>query len=217
VTDPRFALQAKLAGRVRVQPLDPSVRLVAGADCCYARGTRACVAAVAVWDLRRAQEVETRTLLAEAAFPYVPGLFAFREAPPILKALSLLARKPEVLICDGHGAAHPRRFGLACHVGVLAGLPTIGCARGLLCGSFAEPGPSRGSRSPLVDRGETIGSALRTQNGVRPVFVSVGHLADLPSSERLVLSCAPRWRLPEPLRLAHRAAAEGLRAALGAR
>jgi deoxyribonuclease V len=190
---------------------DSAIRYVAGADCSYSRHGSACAAAVVVWDLQSSAAVETATSLSEARFPYVPGLLALREAPAILKALDLLARKPQVLICDGHGIAHPRRYGLAAHVGVLAGLPTVGCAKRRLCGTFTEPERNRGSSSPLVDSGEIIGVALRTQAGVRPVFVSVGHRIDLASAERLILACTPRYRLPEPLRLAHRLAGEALR------
>ena len=163
------------------------------------------------WDPRSAAVVETKTLLSEAGFPYIPGLLAFREAPAILKVLGRLSGKPQVLICDGHGIAHPRRFGLASHVGLLASLPTIGCGKSRLCGSYAEPASSRGSSSPLIDRGQTIGAVLRTRAGVRPLFVSVGHLIDLPAAVRVILDCTRGYRLPEPLRLAHQQATEALR------
>lgn len=203
-------IQERLAARVRQCPLDPDVRLVGGADCSYSRRGTLCAAAIVVWELRRGAVVESKALLSEARFPYMPGLLAFREAAAILKVLGGLTGKPQVLICDGHGIAHPRRFGLASHVGVMSGLPSIGCAKSRLCGSHLEPAGSRGSSSPLVDRGETIGAVLRTRTGVRPVFVSVGHLIDLPASVRIILDCTPRFRLPEPLRLAHREAAEAL-------
>jgi deoxyribonuclease V len=186
------------------------IRLIAGADCCYARIGRVCAAAVVVWDVEAQEVVQTATALSEARFPYVPGLLALREAPGIVGALAHLRAEPQVLICDGHGVAHPRRFGLACHVGVLSGLPTIGCAKRRLCGTFREPGNARGSRSPLTDGGEIIGTVLRTQTGVRPLFVSVGHLIELSEAEQVILACTVRFRLPEPLRLAHRQAAECL-------
>jgi deoxyribonuclease V len=203
-------IQEQLASRVRQSPLEAAVRLVAGADCSYSRVGTLCAAAVVVWDLRSAAVVETEILLSEARFPYVPGLLAFREAPAILKTLGRLSCKPQVLICDGHGIAHPRRFGLASHVGVLADLPTIGCAKSRLCGSYAEPASGRGSSSSLIDCGQTLGAVLRTRTGVRPVFVSVGHLIDLPAAVRVLLDCARGYRLPEPLRLAHLEAAAAL-------
>jgi deoxyribonuclease V len=202
--------QGRLAGLVRECPLERDVRLVAGVDCGYSRQGAQCAAAVVVWDLRTAAVVETRVLLWQADVPYVPGLLALREAPAVLKVLGQLARKPQVLLCDGHGIAHPRRFGLASHVGVLANLPTIGCAKSRLCGSYVEPGDARGASSPLVDRGQIVGAVLRTRTDVRPVFVSVGHLIDLPAAVRIVLACTPRYRLPEPLRLAHLEAAKAL-------
>ena len=169
-----------------------------------------CAAAVVVWDMESREEVETVTARSEIRFPYVPGLLAFREAPTVLMAFERLDNRPQLLICDGHGIAHPRRFGLASHVGVLAGVPTIGCARRRLCGTFTGPEDSRGSSSPLVDRGEIIGTVLRTRTGVKPVFVSVGHLIDLSTAERIALDCTPRYRLPEALRLAHRRATDAL-------
>jgi deoxyribonuclease V len=207
-------VQAQLAPQVRRRPLGGKVRLVAGADCCYAERAGVCASAVVVWDLEREAIVETRGCLSGLLFPYVPGLLAFREAPPILRALHSLCVRPDLLICDGQGAAHPRRFGLACHVGVLAQLPTVGCGKTRLCGTYVEPGESRGSRSPLTDGGEIIGTVLRTRSRVRPVFVSVGHLIDLPGAERVILGCARRYRLPEPLRLAHQAAEKALRRTL---
>ena len=204
-------IQRQLAPLVRRQPPAAEIRLVAGADCRYTRNGAMCAAAVVLWDLDSGTTAEVQTSLAEVRFPYVPGLFAFREAPAILRVLDLLATRPQLLICDGHGVAHPRRFGLACHLGVLTGIPTIGCGKRRLCGTFVEPGITRGSNSPLRDRGATIGTVLRTQAGVRPVFVSVGHRIDLATAERVILICTPRYRLPEPLRLAHRAAGEALR------
>ena len=208
-------IQQEMALRVIHQWSDAPAHLVAAADCAYSGANSLCVAAVAVWDLQSRKEVETVTACSEFRFPYIPGLFAFREAPAVLTALERLGSRPQLLICDGHGIAHPRRFGLASHVGVLAGMPTIGCAKRLLCGTFVDPDINRGSSSPLIDHGEVIGTALRTRDGVKPVFVSVGHLIDLPTAEQIVLVCTPRFRLPEPLRLAHRCAAEALKREAG--
>lgn len=208
-------IQRQLAARVVRQWSGSSVRLVAGADCAYSEGDSLCAAAVVVWDLEAQEELETTIVCSEIRFPYVPGLFAFREAPAVLKALERLETRPQLLICDGHGIAHPRRFGLASHVGVLAEIPTIGCAKSRLCGTFADPGVNRGSSSSIIDRGETVGTVLRTRSGVKPVFVSIGHRIDLATAEWIILSCTTCYRLPEPLRLAHRAATESLQQQIG--
>lgn len=167
-------------------------------------GPPLCLAAAVLWDLGERKVLEERTALRELTFPYIPGLLSFREAPALLAALELLDGEPDALLCDGQGRAHPRRFGLACHVGWLADLPAVGCAKSRLAGRYAEPGRPRGSRSPLTDRGERIGTVLRTREGVRPLFVSVGHRIDLDTAERLVLDCCLSHRLPEPIRLADR-------------
>ena len=123
-------------------------------------------------------------------------------------ALSELETPCDALLCDGHGLAHPRRFGLACHLGVLTGIPAVGCAKSVLVGEAGEVSPSRGSKAPLEHRGERVGTALRTRDGVRPVFVSVGHRVDLEAAERLILDCAIGFRLPEPVRRADRLVSE---------
>jgi len=208
-------IQQQLATRVVRQWSGSPVHLVAGADCAYSRDDTLCAAAAVLWDLQSREEVETVTVRSEIRFPYVPGLLAFREAPAVLRALERLNTRPQLLICDGHGIAHPRRFGLASHVGVLTGIPTIGCAKRRLCGTFVEQNKIRGSSSPLIDHGEIIGMVIYTRSGVKPVFVSIGHRIDLPAAERFVLACTPRYRLPEPLRLAHRRAAAALKHELG--
>ena len=195
-------MQRRLAERVRVTPLRGAPRLVAGLDAAFA-GER-CIAAVVVWDLREQRVVEERVVMRPLRFPYVPGLLSFREAPALLAALRGLRTEPDVLVCDGHGLAHPRRFGIACHIGVLTGLPTVGCAKSRLVGAYADPARRRGARSPLVDGGEVIGSVLRTRPDSKPLFVSVGHRVDLRSSVRLVLACARDHRLAEPVHLADR-------------
>ncbi len=143
-------------------------------------------------------------------FPYVPGLLSFREGPVILAALAKLDRLPDLLIFDGHGIAHPRRLGIASHIGVLVDMPAIGCAKSILCGQHADLPPGRGSTAPLLDRGETIGAAVRTRTGVRPVYVSIGHRIDLPTSVTFVLNACKGYRLPETTRWAHRIAGGAL-------
>ncbi len=139
-------------------------------------------------------------------FPYIPGLLAFREAPAVLAALETLKTEPDLFIFDAQGLAHPRRMGLATHLGVIINRPSIGCAKSRLCGSHHEPGPERGSLAHLYDGDEIIGAVLRTQTGVTPLYVSIGHKVDLPTAIEYVLSCCTNYRLPETTRYAHRVA-----------
>lgn len=191
-------------------------RTATGLDVAYATGTdtdtgsNTVVAAAVTVDLATGAEVGAATAVGEATFPYQTGLFAFRELPTLLLALGRLAEPPELLVADGHGVAHPRRFGLASHLGVVTGLPAIGVAKTPL-GRFDPPGPGRGATSPLVLDGEEVGVALRTRAGVKPVFVSVGHRIDLASACRYVLALANCFRLPETTRLADRRCREVLR------
>lgn len=177
-----------------------AVRTVAGLDVAYADDRLA--AAAVVLDAESLDVIEEATVLDRPGFPYVPGLFAFRELPALVGALRRLSVTPDLLVCDGHGLAHPKRFGLACHLGVLTGLPSIGVGKTRLVGSCDEPGGDRGSWSAVSDQGQVVGRALRTQTGVRPVFVSVGHRADLDTACALTLGLAPRHRLPETTRRA---------------
>lgn len=181
--------------------------LVAGSDCAISRDERSCVAAVVTYSLSQREVVEQQVAWSPLRFPYIPGLLSFREAPAVLAALRKLHGVPDVLLCDAHGLAHPRRFGLASHVGVITGLPTVGCAKTRLVGRHEEPGMRRGCRRALIHRGQRVGTVLRTRDGVKPLFVSVGHGIDLPSAERVVLACSKRYRLPEPQRFAHQLAA----------
>ena len=204
-----MAVQRRLASRVVERtPEDRPLRWVAGLDAAFADEGRICVGAVVVWDRELQQVVETQVARRQVRFPYIPGLLSFREAPALLAALRRLKCRPDVLMCDGQGRAHPRRFGIACHLGVLCELPALGCAKSRLVGRHQEPGVSRGSSAILVDGGEVVGEVLRTRDGVRPVYVSVGHRLDLGTARELVLACAIRFRLPEPTRLADRVVAE---------
>ncbi len=204
-------LQRKLAGRVREKPLGKLPRIVAGVDCGYSKATDTLYAAVVLCRLpagrlRKPDDVEVieeRVHAARPPMPYVPGLLSFREAPAVLACFGKLSRRPEAVIADGQGRAHMRRLGLASHLGLFLGVPTAGCAKSVLVGDFHEPAKARGSRAQMRHGGEIVGLALRTRDGVKPVYVSVGHLVDLAGAARLVLACGAGCRLPEPTRLAH--------------
>lgn len=197
------ALQRRLAGRVQCGPALDDVDLVAGADISYSRSSKVIYAGVVVIRLGDLAVVERRGLVGEATFPYVPGLLSFREAPPLLELFAKLQTEPDAVMIDGQGYAHPRRFGVASHLGVWLNRPTVGCAKSLLVGEYRQPAARIGSRTTLRDRGEVIGAVLRTKTGVRPLFISVGHKIDLPSAVRLVRRACRGYRLPEPTRQAH--------------
>ncbi|RJR31937.1 MAG: endonuclease V [Candidatus Latescibacterota bacterium] len=201
-----IALQRRLARLVRRRWDGRRIRHVAGADVHFpARGVSR--AAVTVLSYPGLELVEQAVFEGPCAFPYIPGLLSFREIPAILEAWRRLEGTPDVVLFDGQGVAHPRGLGLASHAGLVLGVPSVGCAKSPLFGSFEEPGRLRGARSPIRDAaGKTIGAVLRTRNGTRPIFVSVGHLMSLERAVEIVLSCAPRFRIPEPLRAAHRLA-----------
>ena len=198
-------LQRELADRVRVEPLSENIRLVAGVDATASSDGRWLLAGVAVWDLLRTELLETRLARRPAHFPYVPGLLSFREVPAVLAAVRRLRVTPDVFLFDGQGQAHPRRFGLASHAGVLMDVPSIGCAKSRLYGRHQDPATRRGSRRPLIDPsdGQTIGAVVRTRDRVKCVYVSIGHRTTLADAVHLVLGCHGGYRIPQPLRLAH--------------
>ncbi len=201
-----IALQRKLREQVIVVDQLGTVRTVAGLDVGpEGEGSvmRAAVAVLSFPDLKTADQVVARR---PASFPYIPGLLSFREIPALLDALARLGALPDLLLCDGQGLAHPRRFGLACHLGVLTGIPSIGVAKSVLVGEHGPLPHARGSWRPLVHKGEVVGVALRTRAGVAPVYVSIGHKLSLATAIDYVLACAPRYRLPETTRAAHRLA-----------
>lgn len=181
---------------------------VAGLDVHY-HGSDEVTAAVVVLAADTLEVVEQVVVHGRAAFPYVPGLFAFREVPALVEALERLAVPPDLLVCDGYGLAHPRRFGLACHLGVLTGVPALGVGKTRFTGENDLPDAPKGSWSPITMDGETVGRALRTQDGVKPVYVSPGHLISLDTACDQVLRLTPRYRLPEPIRLADHLARHG--------
>lgn len=200
---PRRAVvvQRQLSSQVRLTRQPPPRRVV-GLDCAFA-GTDVLAVAV-VWDVLQGRVVETRGARQACDFPYVPGLLSFREVPVLLKVLRRVVTDYQAVMCDGQGIAHPRRFGLASHLGVILQMPTLGCAKSRLVGSHSEVGHARGDRTPLLDHGERIGTVLRTRDGVRAVYVSPGHLCSHANSVDWVLRCGAGYRIPEPTRLADR-------------
>jgi deoxyribonuclease V len=197
------ALQRELACQVDSQTPLSRCELIAGADVSYGRFSKRFFAGVVVLRMDDLSVVERQGAVLESPFPYVPGLLSFREAPALLEAFAKVKSEPDVVMIDGHGFSHPRRFGLACHVGWCLDRPCLGFAKTLFIGEFKEPGKKAGSMRPLVDKGEVIGQVVRTQTGVKPVFVSVGHKIDLASAVRVVLQTCRGYRLPEPNRQAH--------------
>ncbi len=197
--------QERLARRVSLADRPGEVGLVAGVDVHYRAG-RARAAAVLL-SFPALEPLATATALLDIPFPYVSGYLSFREAPAALAALAGLPRRPHLLLADGQGLAHPRGLGLACHLGVLSGLMTIGVAKSRLVGDYQPPGQARGDWSPLLFRDRLVGAVLRTRPGVKPLFVSPGHRVSLPTAIELTLACTGAFRQPEPLRAAHRLAA----------
>lgn len=184
---------------------------MAGLDAAFSTDGRHCIAGVVLWDSNDHKVVEEHVALRPLVFPYIPGLLSFREVPALLAALRKLRRPPDLLMCDGQGFAHPRRFGIACHVGVICDLPSIGCAKSRLVGTHEEVPSKRGSHVPLLDRDELVGEVVRTQAGINPLFVSIGHQVSLTQARKFVMDCATRFRLPEPTRLADRLVARAKR------
>ena len=186
--------------RVETRDRFGPIQYVAGADMAFDPDSDVAFAGVIVYRLPEFIEVERRMARRKLRFPYVPGLLSFREGPVLLAAFARLQTRPDVVLVDGHGLAHPRRFGIACHLGLLLDTPTIGCGKSILVGEAADPGARRGSTSPLIDRGEQVGVALRTRDNVRPIYVTVGHRVSLDSAVRIVTQCTDGFRIPKPTR-----------------
>lgn len=197
-----ISLQRELAARVEISRLDKKIRYIGGIDCAPSVDKASYYAAALIWDLELRQLREYHIARAPLTFPYVPGLLSFREIPAILQAVKKLEQEPDIFIVDGHGIAHPRKIGIASHLGVILDKPTFGCGKSLLFGKYDEPGLVRGETSPLRAKGQIIGSVIRTRTNVKPVIVSVGHKVDLDSITKLTLECSGRFRLPEPTHLA---------------
>lgn len=196
--------QRALAARVETADrFQQPVRLIGGADVAYDDTHGLAAGVIAVLDADTHAVVEIAKATVHSTFPYVPGLFSFREIPPLIAAWRKLQHAPDVVICDGHGLVHPRRFGMACHLGVALDVPAIGCAKRPFIGKTHEPGPRRGDHAPIEDDGHILGAALRTQAGIKPVYVSTGHRVSLASAIDIVLAAAPNYRQPETTRIAN--------------
>jgi deoxyribonuclease V len=206
------ALQKSMKDRVQIQPLDREIRTVAGTDISFDRGSETVYAGIVVVSLPDLEVVERSVVRSLCRFPYIPGLLSFREIPSLLEAWSRLKTEPDAVMVDGHGYAHPRRIGIASHLGLCVDRPTLGCAKSILVGDFEEPGNAVGDWSPLVHRKEIVGAALRTRVNVKPVFISVGNKIDLEDAIRLAVRCLGSTRIPEPIRLTHLAVNDARRA-----
>ena len=204
-------IQTELAGEVSRIGDIPDPRFIAGVDISVNRWTKTGTGAVVVLSYPAMEIEEIKVVTDSINFPYVPGLLSFREMPLLLQAFEQISQAPDLVLVDGQGIAHPRRIGLASHLGLWLGLPTIGCAKSRLCGEHEIPPLEAGSSVELADNGEVIGAVLRTKAGVKPLYISIGHMIDLPSAVHFVLGCCRGYRLPEPTRLAHLAAGGNLK------
>lgn len=200
------AIQLDLARRVSLEDSVTRPHHVAGVDVGFEDNNRITRAAIAVLQYPELTLADSVIARCKTTFPYVPGYLSFRELPAVLKALDSLQIIPDLFLCDGQGIAHPRRFGIACHLGVLTGIPSIGVGKSRLTGRYQEPGQDKGDYSPLTDKDETIGVVLRTRDRVKPLYISPGHRISLKGAMDWVLRCTTRYRLPETTRYAHRLA-----------
>ena len=198
-----IAIQKALASQVRIEPLPSGLKILGAADISYSKHTDLLTAVILTFRLPGLDLLESVHHVCRATFPYVPGLLSFREVPPLLEAYRKIGQKPDVLLCDGQGIAHPRKLGFAAHLGLHLGIPTVGCAKSRLCGEHDSLTLKKGSSKPLMLNGEQIGLVFCSRDGVKPIYISPGHLCDIPSSKRLISRCLRRYRIPEPLRLAH--------------
>src|SRR5699024_3504347 len=198
-----MARQRELAGQVIARDdLRLPLRLVAGVDAGFPDDGRTTRAAAVLMRYPELELVDAVVFEQPTELPYIPGLLSFRELPAVLGALERLSGAPDLVLCDGQGRAHPRRFGIACHLGVTGGVAACGVGKSRLCGRHEEPGPDKGSAVDLVDQGEVIGRVVRSRDRVRPLYLSVGHRVSLDTAVELVLACTPRYRLPEPIKRA---------------
>ncbi|MGF1488076.1 MAG: deoxyribonuclease V [Prochloraceae cyanobacterium] len=201
-------IQEKLRSQVIREDRIDRVKYVAGVDVGFRENYTIAVGAIAVLDFTNLKTVEKATASRPTTFPYIPGYLSFREVPVILDALEKLTVTPDLILCDGQGIAHPKRIGLASHLGVLIDLPTIGAAKSLFIGRHQQLGENKGSWQPLVDREEIVGAVVRSRSGVKPIYVSIGHRISLASAIEYTLACTSKYRLPETTRIADRLSRE---------
>ncbi len=197
-------IQNQLSSRIVITPLKKDVKKIAGVDASYSKRDQTMWAAVVVLDMQSLQTIEKGWYGEEVRYPYIPGLLSFREIPTILKALKDLKDEPDLILCDGQGIAHPRRMGIAAHLGLILDIPTIGCAKNLLIGNSKAPPDRKGSFTYIRYKKEIVGASLRTREGVKPVYISPGYGIDLEDSISIIMRCITKYRLPEPIREAHR-------------
>ncbi|MEI1375254.1 deoxyribonuclease V [Nostoc sp. UHCC 0926] len=202
-----IVIQEKLRDQVITEDqLQETIQYVAGVDMGFEADGTISRAAVAVLSFPDLQVIETSLAHRPTSFPYIPGFLSFREIPAVLDALEKIKTTPDMILCDGQGIAHPRRLGIASHLGLLIDMPTIGVAKSLLVGKYEELAQTKGSRQPLIYKGETIGAVLRSRTGVKPLYISSGHRISLPTAIEYVLRCTPKYRLPETTRIADKLA-----------
>ncbi len=202
------SLQKELAEKIELTPLKETPRLIAGLDCAFSKNGKQILAVAVVMRFDDFQIVETADAVCDVTFPYIPGLLSFREAPVCIEAVKKLKHTPDLFLIDGQGIAHPLRLGLASHLGLFFNKSTIGCAKSRLTGTFENVGTEKGQYSLLKSKTDTIGTVLRTRTNVKPVFVSPGHKCTLDDATKIVLTCAVKYRLPEPTRMAHKLVSE---------
>ncbi|HYF01845.1 MAG TPA: deoxyribonuclease V [Patescibacteria group bacterium] len=198
-------LQKKLSGQITLHPLESPIRTIAGGDISFNLYSNTVYAGFIILKFPELIPIARCVITTEVTFPYVPGLLSFRESPALLKAWELIPedKKPDIIMLDGQGVAHPRRFGIACHISLLTGVPALGCGKSLLTGQYTPPALEKGSTSDLLDKGEKIGTVLRTKNKVNPVFVSPGNRMTHEEAVEIALKSVTKYRIPEPTRLIH--------------
>ena len=196
-------LQRSLADKIQFTPIKGQPQLIAGLDCAFSRDDQKIIAAVVVLKLPNFDLIETKNAVRKVGFPHIPGLLSFREAPVCIAAVEKLKNNPDIFIVDGQGIAHPRRLGLAAHLGLFFNKPTVGCAKSRLTGTFKELPAEKGAYSSLKNKDEVIGAVVRTRTNVKPVFVSIGNKCTLKDAVEITIKCAAKYRLPEPARMTH--------------
>jgi deoxyribonuclease V len=196
-------LQKKLQKKIQLKSFNKKIKTVAGCDVSFSRGSNIVYASIVILNYPGMEIIEEQFARDNATFPYIPGYLSFREIPVLIKAFKLIKRAPDIVLCDGQGLAHPRLFGLACHLGLMLDTPAIGCAKSHLVGEFKEPGHTKGNYSSIRYKGKKVGIVLRSRTNVKPIFISPGHKIDIKSSYRITMDCSGKYRIPVPTRLAH--------------